>query len=152
MYWLIDEIMVPPQDLPDFLKHLPYFRELYLEVKGVIYVTYAQTRLKAIGKITRKNPSHSFLLIIGFNNRKSFITYHDNSRAAHEIHAKISYFFGGKQLLIRTSLHGDEINYPQYYGRGIFFRFVRFALLRVFHPQLTVSLTSSWNKTDIKRL
>lgn len=108
MYWIIDEICVPKKYRADFIKRIPYFKKLYLDIKGITSVTYCTTKLKDIGNIIYKNPEDSFLLIITFDKQSSFKTYHDNSTLARETHTKISKYFGGKQLQINTSIHGDD--------------------------------------------
>ena len=107
MYILIDEIIVPSRFQSKFEEKLPYFKDLYLSIKGVKSVAYARTALKCIGKTTIKYPNNSFLLIITFDNEASFLAYHDNSTSAREIHVKIAKEFEGKQLSIAVSLHGD---------------------------------------------
>lgn len=122
MYLLIDEILVPPKYQKVFLRHLPKFKSFYLKVPGVTSATYLKTTLEAFQKTATKeafgagakhltiglNPQNAYLLMIIFKSKKSFEDYHDNTALSKEIHQKISSHFGGKQLTIRATLHGEE--------------------------------------------
>lgn len=124
MYFLIDEIAIPSTSRKIFLSHIPEFRNLYLKVEGVTSVNYFRTTLEAFEKpktvksfgsgsnnlIIRKNPLGSFLLVIVFKSRKFFEAYHNNTALSKTIHRKIAFYFGGKQLTIKTALHGEKID------------------------------------------